>query len=151
MSLKSVLVIEADAYNKFNVERYLRIYILCVHPSYEKNNLSAELLFATYQLAKSLELAAIAGIFTSAKTQSIAAEVGLQILAEINYESWIIDEKIVFDDSRSGNYSAAFMGKLTPDEKAQEEILNRRKLAWEEAKNAICKKSQIQAKRTSAN
>ncbi|XP_033212484.1 uncharacterized protein LOC117170071 [Belonocnema kinseyi] len=132
MSLKSALVLQADAYSLFEVDKYLRIYILCVHPSYENNDLGAELLFSSYQVAMSLQLVAIAGIFTSAKNQKTASRVGFKKVTEIKYSTWIVNEEIVFNNSGIGNYSAAFMGKITPDENCQEEILESRRRFWEQ-------------------
>ena len=151
MSLKSALIRQADAYNRFEIDKYLRIYILCVHPSYEKRNLGAELLYASYQVALALQLAAVAGIFTSAKHQNTASNVGFQLVTEIKYNTWIIDEEVIFDNTGIGNYSAAFMAKLTPDENVQEEILESRRRAWEVEENKKDIKSSLKSKTSKSN
>lgn len=59
----------------------------------------------------------------------IANSVGFSLLTEIPYNNWVIDDEVVFDDPGIGNYSAAFMIIMTPDE----ETLKRNKKLKEKA------------------
>lgn len=86
--------------------------ILWVHPSYQGKGIEAALLNACVSLAISLELPAVAGIFTSGACQARAESLGFEKHAEIPYSRWIVNDRVIFDDPGRGNYSAAFMGKL---------------------------------------
>lgn len=112
MLLRNTLVKETDAYEKFGHDKHIRIDILCVHPSYQEKGVDIALLDASIQLAITLKMPAIAGIFTSGDSQTKAQTVGFEILWEIRYSQWIVDDYVVFDDPGRGNYAAAFMGKL---------------------------------------
>ncbi|XP_076240035.1 uncharacterized protein LOC143182736 [Calliopsis andreniformis] len=112
MHLQNTLIKETDVYEKFGHDNYLRIYILCVHPSYREKEIDITLLAVCMQVAITLKMPAIGGVFTSGASQSLARSVGYEMLWEIRYNQWIIDDHVVFDDPGRGNYSAAFMGQL---------------------------------------
>ena len=116
MQLKNTLITRTNAYEWFGHDKYFRVYILCVHPSYHGKGIDAALLDACVQVAITLEMPAIGGIFTSGADQSMAEAAGFQILSEIRYGLWIVDDRVVFDDPGRGNYTAAFMGMLIPYE-----------------------------------
>lgn len=98
MLLRNTLVKETDAYEKFGHDKHIRIDILCVHPSYQEKGVDIALLDASIQLAITLKMPAIAGIFTSGDSQTKAQTVGFEILWEIRYSQWIVDDYVVFDD-----------------------------------------------------
>ncbi|XP_054014696.1 uncharacterized protein LOC128895795 [Hylaeus anthracinus] len=108
--LKNTLIQQTNAYERFGHDEYFRIYILCVHPSYHGKGIEIALLNACVQVARTLNMPAIGGIFTCGASQSRAESVGFQLLSEIRYSQWIINNRVVFDDPGRGNYSAAFMG-----------------------------------------
>lgn len=110
MSLLSAVIKQSDAYKKFKCDVYFRLHILCVHPSYQQKGVSEALLNACVQVASTLNLAAIGGIFTSGRSQSLVSKHGFRVISEIRYSRWIVDDHVVFDDTGKGNYSAAFMG-----------------------------------------
>ncbi|XP_017763607.1 PREDICTED: uncharacterized protein LOC108553280 [Eufriesea mexicana] len=122
MHLQNALLIQANAHEVFGCEEYFCIYILCVHPSYQEKGVEYALLNASVQVATTLKMRAIGGIFTCGVSQTRARSVGFQLLSEIRYSLWTINDHTVFDDPGRGNYSAAFMGQLIPlEEDAQDE------------------------------
>lgn len=97
---------------------YLRVHVLCVHPSYQQKGVGTALLETCVQVASTLDAPAIGGVFTSAAGQSLAAKLGFANISEIRYSRWIVNEEVVFDDPGRGNYSAAFMGMRIPSEES---------------------------------
>lgn len=83
-----------------------------MHPSYQEKSVEIALLNACVQVALSLKMPAIGGIFTCGVSQTRARSVGFHLLSEIRYSLWLVNEQVVFDDPGRGNYSAAVMGKL---------------------------------------
>lgn len=112
---------QTNACERFGHDKYLCIHILCVHPSYKEKGVETALLYASVELAVTLKMPAIGGIFTSGVSQATAYNMDFEILHEIRYALWVIDDQIVFDDPGRGNYSAAFMGKLVPQKESTEE------------------------------
>ncbi|XP_050451733.1 uncharacterized protein LOC126851627 [Cataglyphis hispanica] len=110
MSLLSAVIKQADAYKELECDMYFRLHILCVHPSYRQKGVDDALLSACVQVASTLNLTAIGGIFTSGRSQSLVLKHGFRVVSEIRYSRWIVDDRVVFDDTGKGNYSAAFMG-----------------------------------------
>lgn len=121
MHLLNTLLKRTNAHETFGHEEYLCIYVLCVHPSYREKGVEVALLNACVQLAMTLRLPAIGGLFTCGASQATAQDTGFSLLSEIRYSQWLIDDRIVFDDPGKGNYSAAFMGKLIlPEERSDQ-------------------------------
>ncbi|KAG7212177.1 hypothetical protein KM043_012517 [Ampulex compressa] len=116
MNLCNALIKQTDAYEKFGHDAYFRIYVLCVHPTYQTKGVGTALLKNCVRVATTLNMPAIGGIFTSGLSQTMAANQGFEILSEIRYSRWIINDEVIFDDPGRGNYSAAFMGMLLPAE-----------------------------------
>lgn len=116
MHLQNTLMQQTNAHEKFKYSKYFCIYILCVHPSYQEKSVEVALLNACVHVALSLKMPAIGGIFTCGISQTRARSVGFQLLSEIRYSLWLVNEQVVFDDPGRGNYSAALMGKLLKEE-----------------------------------
>lgn len=134
MQLKSELVKSSAAYDYFNCNEYLRIYILWVHPSYANRGVEAALLNAAVEMALSLELPAVGGVFSSSALQETAKEVGFEVLSEILYGEWLIDEEVVFLNPGENNYTVALMGMLTPSFEELKEQQEDKKLTWKASK-----------------
>lgn len=56
MALKSEVITKANAYEELGCDNYLRIYILCVHPSYKNKPVAKCLLEASLFNAFHLEV-----------------------------------------------------------------------------------------------
>lgn len=56
MHLKSSLILQADAYQTFGHKTYLRIYVLCIHPSYKSRGVGNALLKAHSLLALNMQV-----------------------------------------------------------------------------------------------
>ncbi|CAD1475091.1 unnamed protein product, partial [Heterotrigona itama] len=125
MHLLNTLLKGTNAHETFGHEEYLCIYVLCVHPSYQEKGVETALLNACVQLAVTLRLPAIGGLFTCGASQATAQVTGFNLLSEIRYSQWVINDRIVFDDPGKGNYSAAFMGKLIPPEERSDQLQDR--------------------------
>ena len=127
MHLKSTLIKQADVYTELNHDTIYRIYILCIHPSYQQKGLGSALVEACIQMTAIFKLPAIAGIFTSGASQSLATNLGFKILSEIRYSRWIINDRVIFNDPGLTNYSATFMTMILPGNEVLEERRETRK------------------------
>ncbi|XP_032678350.1 uncharacterized protein LOC116847449 [Odontomachus brunneus] len=114
MHLINAVIKQTNAYREFDSDVYFRIYILCVHPSYQRKGIGTSLLAACVQVASTLKMPAIGGVFTSGLSQSLATKLGFNLVSEIRYSRWVVNDKVVFDDPGKGNYSAAFLGMRIP-------------------------------------
>ncbi|XP_076643343.1 uncharacterized protein LOC143353711 [Halictus rubicundus] len=122
MHLMNTVIQQTDPYEKFGQPEYFRIYLVCVHPSYQERDVEIALLDACVQVAKSLKFFAIGGIFTCGASQTKARSFGFTLFSEIRYNRWIVDDRVVFNDPGRGNYSAAFMGMLITVEDEQSQL-----------------------------
>ncbi|XP_023290723.1 uncharacterized protein LOC105694443 [Orussus abietinus] len=121
MHLMSALLNQARVHDYYNCTKIYRVNVICVHPSYQQKGLITSLLEACVQVAVSMQVPVLAGFFTSGASQSIGHNLGFEILSEIRYSRWIVDDEIVFDDPGIGNYSAAFMAMRTPTDNELQE------------------------------
>ncbi|KAK2583537.1 hypothetical protein KPH14_009492 [Odynerus spinipes] len=112
MHLINAVISQTNAYDNFGHDEYFRVYLLCVHPTYQSKDVGFALLRACVHAARAMKLPAVGGIFTSGHNQTLAQKVGFSIVSEIRYSRWIVNDEVVFDDPGKGNYSAAFMGKV---------------------------------------
>lgn len=126
MGLINALIKRTNAYRELDCNAYLRIHVLCVHPSYQQKGIGTALLRVCVQVASTLGMPAIGGIFTSGLSQSLALKLGFRLVAEIRYSRWVVKDRVVFDDSGKGNYSAAFMGMRIPREESRAELGDRK-------------------------
>ncbi|XP_076279073.1 uncharacterized protein LOC143208487 [Lasioglossum baleicum] len=126
MHLMNTLILQTDPYEKFGQPEYFRIYLICVHPSYQEKDVEVALLDACVQAAKSLNFLSIGGIFTSGASQTKARCSGFTLFSEIRYSRWVVEDRVVFNDPGRGNYSAAFMGMsiTIEDEESQPSQIN---------------------------
>ncbi|XP_011689090.1 PREDICTED: uncharacterized protein LOC105450781 isoform X2 [Wasmannia auropunctata] len=117
MGLINALIKRSNMYTELDCDAYLRVHILCVHPSYQQKGVGAALLKTCVQIASTLGIPAIGSVFTSGLSQSLALKLNFRLIAEIRYSRWVVDDRVVFDDTGKGNYSAAFMGmRISRDE-----------------------------------
>lgn len=121
MHLLNTLIKQTNAHERFGQQEYYCVYVLCVHPSYREKGVEYALLNACVQVAVSLRIRAIGGLFTCGASQAWARSMGFELLSEIRYSLWILNDRIVFDDPGRGNYSAAMMGKLIAPEEESED------------------------------
>ncbi|KYM96734.1 hypothetical protein ALC62_12526 [Cyphomyrmex costatus] len=110
MGLVNALIKRSNMYKEFDCDIYLRVHVLCVHPSYQQKGVGTALLKVCTQVASILDMSAVGAIFTSGLSQSLALKMGFRFIAEIRYSRWVVNDRVVFDDTGKGNYSAAFMG-----------------------------------------
>ncbi|XP_011640442.1 uncharacterized protein LOC105429273 [Pogonomyrmex barbatus] len=122
MDLINTLVKRTKAHKELECDAYFRVHVLCVHPSYQQKGIAVALLKACIQVASTLDLPAIGGVFTSGISQSLALKLDFRLIAEIRYSRWIVNDKVVFDSTGKGNYSAAFMGMRIPREELSSEL-----------------------------
>ncbi|XP_058794142.1 uncharacterized protein LOC131665910 [Phymastichus coffea] len=120
MQLKNSLISQADAYQTFGQNAYLRIYVLSIHPSFKIKGVDSALLKACGLVASNMQIPVVAGIFTSNEHQKLAYHCEYLLISEIFYRNWIIDEKVVFDNTGDENVSAAFMFLSVLDTKMKE-------------------------------
>lgn len=117
MHLLNTVVKQENVYKVLNCDMYLRIHIICVHPSYQEKGIDVALLKTSMETASAMSIPAVGGIFTSGASQTMADRLGFRLISEIRYGRWIVDNEIVFDDPGRGNYSAAFMAlRIEADE-----------------------------------
>lgn len=104
-----------DVYSSLDVRKYMKVYALAVKPRYRHRGIAKELLRAGIQQTASASIAAIAGIFTAGRIQTLAAQLGFNKLNEVYYSRYLVDEKLVFYDTGQGNYGGALMAFRIPD------------------------------------
>ncbi|CAH0403362.1 unnamed protein product [Chilo suppressalis] len=83
-----------DIFEKLGVRKYFKVYILALKQRYRHRGIAKEMLKAAIPLAASANVPAIAGIFTTARSQQIAEEIDFEKLHEIYYIRYLIDEQI---------------------------------------------------------
>ncbi|XP_063991952.1 uncharacterized protein LOC135170236 [Diachasmimorpha longicaudata] len=127
MDFKNTLVKEADIHNYFKSPEVFRLYILCIHPSYQTKGLGTALLEAFIQMAIALGVPAIVALLTCGVTHELATELGFEVLNEIQYSRWIVNDRAIFINPGIGNYSAALFGMFTPSMKYLEKIWRERR------------------------
>ncbi|XP_052751026.1 uncharacterized protein LOC128200732 [Galleria mellonella] len=109
-------------YEKLGVRKYFKVYVLALKSRYRHRGIAKEMLKAAIPLAASANVPAIAGVFTTARSQQIAEELGFEKFNEIYYIRYLIDEQIVFCDTGLGNYGAALMGYRIPNVEESQEL-----------------------------
>ncbi|XP_030025652.2 uncharacterized protein LOC115444130 [Manduca sexta] len=111
-----------NIYEKLGVKRYFKVYIVALKGRYRHRGIAKEMLKAAVALSASASVPALSGIFTTARLQQIAEEIGFTKLNEIYYIRYLIDEQIVFWDTGLGNYGAALMAYRIPDVEEPQEL-----------------------------
>ncbi|KAL0810862.1 hypothetical protein ABMA28_010166 [Loxostege sticticalis] len=111
-----------NIFEKLGVRKYFKVYILALKKRYRHRGIAKEMLKSAFGLAASANVPAIAGIFTTGRSQQIATEIGFEKFNEIYYIRYLIDDQIVFWDTGLGNYGAALMGYRIPDVEEQLEM-----------------------------
>ncbi|OWR42804.1 seminal fluid protein CSSFP038 [Danaus plexippus plexippus] len=104
----------ANLFEKLDVKRYLKIYVLALKARYRHRGIAKEMLKAAIGLSESANVPAISGIFTTGRGQQIAEELGFEKFNELYYIRYIINDEIVFWDTGLGNYGAALMAYRIP-------------------------------------
>ncbi|CAH2098319.1 unnamed protein product [Euphydryas editha] len=111
-----------DLFEKLGVRRYFKIYVLALKSRYRHRGIAKEMLKAAIALSASANVPAIAGIFTTSRSQQIAEELGFEKHNELYYVRYLIDEQIVFWDTGVGNYGAALMAYRIPSIEEPQEL-----------------------------
>ncbi|XP_023937309.2 uncharacterized protein LOC112045381 [Bicyclus anynana] len=111
-----------DLFEKLGVKRYFKIYLLALKTRYRHRGLAKEMLKAAISLSINANVPAISGIFTTARGQQVADELGFEKFHELHYVRYVIDEEIVFWDTGLGNYGAALMAYRIPSVEEPEEV-----------------------------
>ncbi|CAG9792399.1 unnamed protein product [Diatraea saccharalis] len=83
-----------DIFHKLGVRKYFKVYIMALKQRYRHRGIAKEMLKSAIPLAASANVPAIAGIFTTARSQQIAQEIGFEKLNEIYYIRYLIDEQV---------------------------------------------------------
>ncbi|XP_061384703.1 uncharacterized protein LOC116773579 [Danaus plexippus] len=104
----------ANLFEKLDVKRYLKIYVLALKARYRHRGIAKEMLKAAIGLSESANVPAISGIFTTGRGQQIAEELSFEKFNELYYIRYIINDEIVFWDTGLGNYGAALMAYRIP-------------------------------------
>ncbi|XP_045761793.1 uncharacterized protein LOC123865021 [Maniola jurtina] len=111
-----------DLYDKLGVKKYFKIYLLALKTRYRHRGIAKDMLKAAIALSVNANVPAISGIFTTARGQQIAEELGFEKFNELYYVRYLIDDQIVFWDTGLGNYGAALMAYRIPAVEEMEEI-----------------------------
>jgi len=82
----SYCVKQVDIFAKFNVDKYLWAYGLCVNPEYRRAGIGTELLKARFPLMRALGLTVTATIFTAIGSQKAADRAGFKDIFTLSYE-----------------------------------------------------------------
>ncbi|XP_014358841.2 uncharacterized protein LOC106711123 [Papilio machaon] len=103
-----------NLYDKLEVRKYLKVYALALEECYRHKGLGKELIKSAISLATSAHVPAISGIFTSQRSQNLAAELGFVKFNEIYYNKYFTNDQVLFTDTDEDS-SAALMAYRIPD------------------------------------
>lgn len=70
---------KADIYGEFNCEAFLRYYLLCIHPDYRSKGLGFQLLHTAFDVARSLKIPVVMGLFGNYRLQKVAKRLGMKV------------------------------------------------------------------------
>lgn len=112
-----------DIFEHFNCEIYLRFYLICVKSEYRSKSIGFQLMDTGVIIANHLGIKVIMGIFDCYKLQRLARKLGMELLYEQEYTSWVDNTgELKFCDPGAGNYSCALMaGQLLTEPEVIEE------------------------------
>ncbi|XP_069355575.1 uncharacterized protein [Maniola hyperantus] len=111
-----------DLYDKLGVKKYFKIYLLALKTRYRHRGIANDMLKAAIALSVNANVPAISGIFTTARGQQMAEELGFEKFNELYYVRYLIDDQVVFCDTGLGNYGAALMAYRIPSVEEAAEI-----------------------------
>lgn len=91
---------KAAVFSRYNVDRYITAYGLCVNPEYRGRGIATEILKSRAKILKAFNLTITATVFTGIGSQTAAKKAGYEEVYEISYADL---EKILerFDFSKS--------------------------------------------------
>lgn len=113
-----------DIFEQFSCDSFLRIFIVCVHPDYRHKGeaIGYKMMQISLDVARSLRIPIIVGTFSCNRTQTLARKIGMEILQEISYVSWLDSMgHMIFDDPGAGNYTCALMAGRVPPAPSRED------------------------------
>ncbi|XP_018332795.1 uncharacterized protein LOC108742207 isoform X1 [Agrilus planipennis] len=115
LQVKNYINRKVDVYEHFNVDAFLRFYAVCIAPTYRKKALGFTMMKCGVDVARSLKMPVILGIFTNFKLQKLAKRLGMEVIKEVNYVDWRDEQhELIFSDPGPGNYTIALMACYTP-------------------------------------
>ncbi|KAI4464211.1 n-acetyltransferase-related [Holotrichia oblita] len=110
MQIKIALNRKVDIFADFDCESYLSIEAVSIKPAYRKRGIGFTMMRCAPDIARSLQIPVICGIFGTASLQRCAKKIGMEVQSEINYVEWRNkDKNLIIDDPGPGNYSCAIM------------------------------------------
>ncbi|KAK9512673.1 hypothetical protein O3M35_001047 [Rhynocoris fuscipes] len=86
----------ANIYDKYSIDKYLSAFGLTVHPNYHGYQIGFRLLECRKPLCESLGLSVTGTSFTAQNSQYLAKKVGFVTLAELDYKTFKINDKLAF-------------------------------------------------------
>ncbi|KAG7203909.1 hypothetical protein KM043_013268 [Ampulex compressa] len=83
---------KANIYERYNVDKYMNAFGLCVHPLYRGQALGQDIVRVREMVGREYNIAATSTVFTWPPSQKAAARNGFEVVLEKKYKD-IIDEK----------------------------------------------------------
>ncbi|GJQ83840.1 hypothetical protein Trydic_g5698 [Trypoxylus dichotomus] len=141
MQIKIALNRKVDIFADFDCESYLSIEVVCIKPAYRRRAIGFTMMRCAPDIARSLHVPVISGIFDTSALQRCAKKIGMEIVSEINYVEWRNkDKNLVVDDPGPGNYTCALMAGLIPTENPPEPVKPSEKKVEEDKKTKTTRK-----------
>ncbi|KAJ3653383.1 hypothetical protein Zmor_012637 [Zophobas morio] len=106
---------KADIYTEYNCEEFLRYVLLCIRPEYRKRGLGLQFYLSAVDVARSLSIPVVMGIFSSWSQQKLGKKIGMKVSFELYYTAWRDKfNELAFPEPGQGNYTCAVMAGFLP-------------------------------------
>ncbi|KAF5288888.1 hypothetical protein FQA39_LY03767 [Lamprigera yunnana] len=86
--LKEHIYRQIDYYLKYNCERILRFYYLCVTPEYKHIGLGYQMMLTALSVARANGAGVVVGLFPTFKLQNLAENLGMKKQYEVKFSEW---------------------------------------------------------------
>ncbi|KAF2901293.1 hypothetical protein ILUMI_04891 [Ignelater luminosus] len=141
IGLRAHISRKIDLFAKFNCESFLRYYDLCILPEYRGDGLGHFMLRCGFNIARSMNVPLVMGLFTNTALQQLAKQLGMETLFEVNYSDWRdLEGEVVFNNPGKGNYTCALMAGLVPVQLKRSVSKSKEVLKKNTSKTAVKKK-----------
>ncbi|CAH1108326.1 unnamed protein product [Psylliodes chrysocephalus] len=117
-----------DIFANFDTNVYLKYCNICITDDYRNNKIGFNMLSASFDLARYLEMPVIMAIADSYMLQKILMKLGFKLLHESDYRNWNdATGELVFNETGSGNYTCSVLACSVPQAPDPEPVVIERR------------------------